>query len=179
MWISWGVGVDNFLEIDLSSINNRRMNKKLFFVVLVLVLVVVGGLSYYFWPRAVDPGMQLIENYEQAMREDTYGGKTPEETLKLFVEALKKEDVELASKYFLLDDNGSREKWEKRLTELKEKKLLLTMAGDIELGAKPDLQNKITENDFKYSIYKTDGTIGADIDMELNKYSGVWKIEQL
>lgn len=31
---------------------------------------------------------------------DTYGGATPEETLKLFVEALEKKDYELASKYF-------------------------------------------------------------------------------
>jgi len=36
------------------------------------------------------------------MSEDTYGGKTPEETLNLFIEALKKEDLELASKYFVL-----------------------------------------------------------------------------
>jgi len=35
--------------------------------------------------------------------EDTYGGETPEETLELFISALEKGDVELASKYFVLD----------------------------------------------------------------------------
>jgi|SRR3989344_4978474 len=153
------------------------MNKKYFFLVLVLILVVAGGLSYYFWPREVDPGTLLIENYEKAMRADTYGGKTPEETLKLFVEALKKEDVELASKYFLLDDNGSREKWVVRLNELKEKKLLLTMAEDIEKDAK--LAKPIYEGDAGFELFNDDGTVGVLIDMELNKHSGVWKIENL
>lgn len=153
------------------------MNKKYFFLVLVLILVFGGGAAYYFWPRQADPGMLLIENYEQAMREDTYGGKTPEETLKMFVEALKKEDVELASKYFLLDDNGSREKWEKRLAELKEKNLLLTMAGDIETKAKAG--DPAYESDAKFKLYNPDGTVGVLIDMQLNKYSGVWKIESL
>ena len=152
------------------------MNKIYFLMVLVLVLLVAGGAVYYFWPQAVvDPGMLLIQNYEKQMRADTYGGKTPEETLKLFIEALKKEDVELASKYFILDDNGSREKWVVRLNELKEKKLLLTMAEDIEKDAKP--AKPVYEGDAGFELFNNDGTVGVLIDMELNKYSGVWKIE--
>lgn len=37
---------------------------------------------------------------EAPFRADTYGGKTPEETWALYVEAVKKRDIELASKYY-------------------------------------------------------------------------------
>jgi hypothetical protein len=40
---------------------------------------------------------------EEMFKADTYGGKTPEETFNLFVDALKKEDVDLAVKYIVLD----------------------------------------------------------------------------
>lgn len=43
-------------------------------------------------------------NLEAAYRADTYGGETPEETLRLFVEALEKKDFELAAKYFVIEN---------------------------------------------------------------------------
>lgn len=44
---------------------------------------------------------------EAAYKADTYGGATPEETLKLFIEALEKKDYELASKYFVVERQQS------------------------------------------------------------------------
>ena len=44
---------------------------------------------------------RLERKYERMLKADHYGGKTPEETLKLFVEALKKKDYKLAAKYYL------------------------------------------------------------------------------
>ncbi len=41
------------------------------------------------------------EQTKKAYREDTYGGVTPEETLKLFVDALDKKDFALAAKYYV------------------------------------------------------------------------------
>src|SRR6266403_2009295 len=38
---------------------------------------------------------------EAAYKNDPYGGATPEETLKLFIDALEKKDYALASKYFV------------------------------------------------------------------------------
>jgi len=46
--------------------------------------------------------LNYLEEYKNAQSKDTYGGKTPEETLQLFVNALKKGDTTLASKYFVL-----------------------------------------------------------------------------
>ena len=83
--------------------------------------------------------------------------------------------MDLASKYFLLDENGSREKWEKGLAELKEKNLLQQMANDIEKEAKATKPSY--EGDAGFELLNDDGTVGILVDMELNQYSGVWKIE--
>jgi len=40
------------------------------------------------------------EKYQRLMA-DIYGGKTPQETLKMYIDAVQKGDYELASKYFI------------------------------------------------------------------------------
>ena len=45
---------------------------------------------------------------------DTYGGKTPQETLDMFISAVEKGDYELASKYFVV------ERQNKELEDLRE-----------------------------------------------------------
>ena len=57
--------------------------------------------------NAEDPEKQAqeyVEALEKAYREDQYGGNTPEETLNLFIDALKKGDTDLAAKYFIIDE---------------------------------------------------------------------------
>lgn len=44
-----------------------------------------------------------IKTRLDAEKADIYGGETPEETWALFIDALKKEDFNLASKYFVAD----------------------------------------------------------------------------
>lgn len=74
-----------------------------------------------------------IEQQEQKYIDDTYGGKTPEETYSMFLEALKRKDIELASRYFVLekqkeyakalneiDDSG---KWDLMMEDLLQKNL--------------------------------------------------------
>ena len=132
----------------------------------------------YFSPNDMDEYAQFEKRYVAEMTADTYGGKTPQETLDLFIAALKKEDVDLAAKYFMLDDHLSREKWIGSLAELNGKGLLDDMAMDIE-GAKPDLDSKTGENDFKFAVYDNNGVVGALVDMQFNTFSKVWKIENL
>lgn len=161
----------------------KNLPRKRFFIpIIFLFVLILGGAGYYFLAKQNDSyqkGMSAIERYEKMMREDTYGGKTPEETLKLFVEALKKEDIELASKYFMLDGNGSREKWLNGLRNIKETSHLQEIANEIETKAVPNPKDSIHEGDFKYVIYKDNGIVDVTINMELNKYSQVWKIESL
>ena len=124
---------------------------------IILVVVILGIAGFFIWQKySCDNSCQVKKEFQtkymQAMSEDNYGGKTQQETLDLFVAALKVGDADLASKYFVLDENLSREKWLKTLIIFKEKGLLNDMAKDI----KPD-----------------------SITMELNKYSKVWRIKDL
>jgi hypothetical protein len=145
-----------------------------------IVLVVAGG--YLIWSRyfKYDPvrAYEKAEKaYVEAMTADTYGGKTPQETLDLFVAALRAGDVELASKYFMLDDNLSRQGWVDYLTAVKEKGLLSKMAEDIATKSVPG--NITNEAEFGYVLFNKDGTVGVQIDMRLNTYTKAWKIEGL
>lgn len=111
-------------------------------ILLIIIIVIVG---YYFWKNNTDPIVQAI-------KVDIYGGKTQDETFNLFINALEKEDVDLAAKYFMFDENLSRDKWVKTFSELKDKGLLDEMVKDL---------NK------------------NEIEFKLNNYSRVWKIQNL
>ena len=81
-----------------------------------LVLLMALGLGIYYatgwykWRNAQseaaanDRALQDMKELEAQYENDTYGGKTPEETLALFIDALKKGDIDLASKYFVIDE---------------------------------------------------------------------------
>ncbi|MBI2055732.1 MAG: hypothetical protein HYT42_02460, partial [Candidatus Sungbacteria bacterium] len=91
------------------------------------VLFLADYLRYWRSPEyRVEKGLKELE---RQYREDKYGGDTPEETLRLFIDALKRGDVELASRYFPV---GYQEKWRKELIGIKEKKFLGKMTYDLE-----------------------------------------------
>ena len=156
-----------------------------------IIVIVAGG--FFVWERYFSPQAKINRetqknyekylewerNYEKAMKEDTYGGKTPEETLQMFIEALRKEDVELASKYFVLRSDGSSDpKWKEGLIKTKEIGKLQEVINVLS-KAKPDLGARISEEYYVFSTRDENGTVTADIDLRINKYSGVWKIESL
>lgn len=143
-------------------------------LILVLGFSVYAGVRVYRYRSDLKP-LADYNAYLDKFKGDTYGGKTPEETLKLFVAALKKGDIDLASKYFALDKNASREKWVKYLEDVKSKNLLAVMARDIETEAKP-LGSSLPGN-FKYVLYNADGTVG--ITITLATFDNIWKIERL
>lgn len=59
---------------------------------------------------------RLNQAFLDILRKDTYGGKTPEETYNLYLNALKNGDIELASRYYWWD---KQEKEKQRLEKLK------------------------------------------------------------
>lgn len=71
---------------------------------------------------------------ERPYLEDTYGGKTPKETLEMFILSAEKEDFDLASKYFVL---SKQEEWRKKLENGKKndslKNLLKLIINEIEI----------------------------------------------
>src|SRR3989338_4901299 len=139
-----------------------------FFVIFIAIVVLVGG-GYFIWDRFFDEtaranrflNKQLAvyekaeKAYVEAMTADTYGGKTPQETLDMFVDALKKGDVELASKYFLIDENANREKWAQLLSENKTKGLFSAMTKDF---SKAQFYKIISDREQQFIIYNDDKT---------------------
>jgi len=103
----------------------------------------------------------------QKMMADTYGGKTPQETLELFIAAVEKGDYELASKYFV------KSKQEEELRAL-------------QAAEKADIDNVIklmkeTENDSgSYSVDRKTFIVRKPILTEYTFYpSGIWKIVEI
>ncbi len=176
---------------DFNPVSNRkpRSFRPVFIGLGVVVLIVVFWFVYlvFFGPDATrdfeaqknyNQAMKAIGAYEEAMRNDTYGGKTPQETLNLFIDALEKEDVELASKYFILRSDGSKNMaFFELLQKIKNEGNIKRFISDLQNYAKPQKSN-LDEN-FAYILYNNDGTVGLQIDMKFNKYSGVWKIESM
>jgi len=130
------------------------MAKRRYILFVGLIVIIVGLGAFFVWQKYyMNPEylqkLEFQKRYIEAMRQDTYGGKTEQETLDLFRDALRSGDIELASKYFKIEDDLSRGNWLKVFGIFKEQSLLGKIADDI----------------------SSDTTI-----LEFNEYTGVWKI---
>ncbi|MGB9609071.1 MAG: hypothetical protein ACPL3E_01705 [Minisyncoccia bacterium] len=176
-------------NIETNPKNSWKRFLKFALAFLLIISVAFGSVivyEKYFNPEAqkdkeqqknYQKYLEWQAGYKKAMTEDTYGGKTPEETLKLFIDALKKEDLELASKYFVLNSRGERDpKWLDLLTKIKQENNLQKMANDLQ---KYNLAKKTFDPYYVFIYYNDDGSVGLQITMVFNKDSGVWKIESL
>src|SRR3989304_74803 len=109
---------------DLSKRDWLGILKKsgIFIIILAVFLFLLWtGLSKYGEWSLERNIKKIIENENRPYLEDTYGGKTPKETLELFIAAVEKEDFDLASKYFILSKQGG---WKGGLAKAKEKNTL-------------------------------------------------------
>lgn len=99
------------------------------------IFVIIGfaglfGVKYYQFLKSPEyEAEKELENLMKQYAEDSYGGDTPEETLRLFIKALKEGDTDLAAKYFILD---KQEQWKNDLSVIKEKGLLEAMVKDLD-----------------------------------------------
>ncbi len=143
-------------------------NKKIVVAVLVALLATLYG--GYFLVKRYEENKEYKEfvKYMEEYKNDTYGGKTPEETLRMFIDAVEAGDYELASKYFTV---------EKR-------------KGELDTLQKTSQNNNIdfllgylyqTMNSGGY--FSTDGkiyTIKNPVFIEFILYpSGIWKINEI
>src|SRR3989344_6707944 len=180
--------------------NKLWVNLKSWYGVLFLVLLaggvlwfVLNGMPYINNLRANWEAKRLQAQWEKPYREDTYGGKTPEETYDMFLDALRKEDTTLASKYFIIE---RQDNWNKTLEEYKRNNLLANFAKELEdtrkIWKKSEKSTEIMVS-FTYKVLiEKDGTPtfeGQEINIPAGNYtnesvftkypSGVWKIEGL
>ncbi len=95
---------------------------------------------------------------------DTIGGKTPQETLEMFISAVEKGDYELASKYFVIE----RQEEELKSLQISKKENIDSVIGMLKRASKGAF---LDENRF---------FIDEPISVDFVKYpSGSWKIEEI
>ncbi len=162
--------------------------KSLIFIIVVSLSVVGYHYSYLLvpvsqiefketseWLNEKPRSQAEVERYftalEEAYRKDDIGGETPQETLALWVEAVKEGNLEKASTYFLVEyRSGALE----RMEESKKNSVLPDIIADIEDGG----TWKESENlgaSFESTI---DGTPGYYFEFTKNPYTGVWKLDE-
>lgn len=111
----------------VKKINWRQFGRHWIVVFILAVLaafVIWGMLQAGPWLKRLQDwraARALQNQLEELYRNDKYGGKTPEETFDMFIAALEGGDVELASKYFVIE---KRENWRKTLEEYKKEGLI-------------------------------------------------------
>ena len=187
----------NFIPTEEPEFENPKKKSKLpskrrLFVVfgIIALIVIAVLLIQYFEPEAVERRegrknteefVELYEGWQKQLSEDTYGGKTPQETLNMFIEALRNEDLELASKYFapeMDEENPEKMTWQGHLEYLqgmKEKGFIQRMVDEFENF---DDDFRWSENVHWFTFNNEDGSIELEIPVSLNKNSGVWKIQK-
>lgn len=178
---------------------------KSWYGVLILALVaggvlwfVLNGTQYLSRIRSNWEANRLQAQWEKPYREDKYGGKTPEETYDMFLDALRKGDTELASKYFVVDEQS---KWLKTLEQYKNRDIIAGFIKELENNKNnweklPSSDDPLFKNVISYgytvlvsqnssAIYEGQklnipaGNYAEETEFELNTYTKIWKINSL
>ena len=88
---------------DSGENNSNKKKKKLIMAGAVLVVLILSVIGWQYWQYTQSPyykQMQAVKTLDDMAKEsDKWGGKTPEETVALFTDAVKKGDFELAGRY--------------------------------------------------------------------------------
>ncbi|MBI3459226.1 hypothetical protein HY061_03130 [Candidatus Azambacteria bacterium] len=88
-------------------LDNQFFKKMIRIPVLVLVTAVLILIIFNFFLRKYAGNLKgnaeqgLTKSFEDIYNDDVFGGSIPEETLGLFLDALQKDDLTLASQYFV------------------------------------------------------------------------------
>ncbi|MCH7883393.1 hypothetical protein IIA95_03195 [Patescibacteria group bacterium] len=137
-----------------------------FLGIIFLSLATLYITQTYFSPER--QAERRLAELERQYAEDTYGGKTPEETLELFIDALKAGDIELASKYFVIDE---QEEIKNDLMQVKQDTGLEQVISRIE-------KLKLTKKDSESAFFViVDDKNIVQIQATLGKSgNGIWKI---
>ena len=153
----------------------RRMTKQTITFGAGALALVLLGLGALYLIRSYIPEYQARKAYEQLLEEyknDPYGGDTPEETLQLFIDALKKGDVELAAKYYIF---SSQERRYQDLIVLQEKNELANTIKRLE-------QFKLTKQESNKAFYVLvgdDNLVLSHITLERQIINNKWKLTDL
>lgn len=149
--------------------NNR--NKKLIWAGIIMAALILAVVGWQYWQYINSPyyqQMKAVRELEKMAKEsDKWGGKTPEETVRLFTEAVKKSDFELASKY------GNPELIKPKLEQIKNDDKLNMFIGGLETGEIKKFSGDYDAN----LIVKEDGQEFRVLSLSKSE-GGTWKIDE-
>ena len=162
-------------EVKNTAPGFKKIKLTILFVIGVLVLLILSSYGYQKYDdwKFNKELKELTEEANKPYLEDVYGGKTPRETLELFIAAVEKEDFELASKYFVLD---KQEEWGNGLINAKEKNNLIWLIEELR-----KINNSL---DYVDPTAQLNGrelyTVGEKMLVTFIKYpQGIWKIQEI
>ncbi len=112
---------------------------------------------------------------EAQYKSDPYGGATPEETLKLFIEALEKKDYALASNYFIPE---KRAQHKNDLTESAKVGGTAMMINGYRNG-KITKKEVTSDNSFQLRLYQPNDDIPFVFSFIENPFTHKWLISEL
>lgn len=176
--------------------------KKLKIIILSIIIFLAGflignGIKYYLDMWHADRNVQAWQKgIDNLYANDTYGGKTPEETFDLYLAALKKGDLELASKYFWMErqnkelnflqkvkNNDELQNYTNELNSIKKYSWKKNESGENLVIAYQGYREKprtVEIFDTKWNIIEKKlptGTFSSEI--KFTKLNNIWKIDYL
>ena len=157
----------------------------LFIIIFLAGFLIANGIKYSLDTWRADRNVQVWQKgIDNIFANDTYGGATPEETFDLYLAALKKGDLELASKYFVFEKQGQR------LEMLKKEKDMENYIKEVE-SISQETWKKTEENDdltVEYAAFRTNereveimdnnGTLMNKI-LPIGKYNGTMAFKKI
>ncbi|MFH0712291.1 MAG: hypothetical protein V2A55_00300 [Candidatus Jorgensenbacteria bacterium] len=169
-------------KTDLPSEGHfRGGRKKVFWIVFgaflalfILAAAAVAWQAFDTW-RGQESVDLLYEGFKQGQEElyqrqlaDTYGGTTPQETLRMYIEAVEAGNYELASKYFIEENREEELQSFNNVTE-----------SDIKNYLEP-LQLALEKGEGDYSLDEKYFSFDGPILVSLTIYpNGIWKIVEI
>ena len=148
-------------------------NKKLIWAGVILAALILAVIGWQYWQYTQSPyyqQMKAVKMIEAQQKEsDKWGGKTPEETVRLFTEAVKKGDFELASKY------GNRDQIMPVLEKMRIEGKISKLINWLETGKLQEISG-FGGNDFNLIVKENGKEIWI---MSTHKSDGgTWKIDE-
>lgn len=162
-------------------------NKKNLILAGVILIVLIIGAYFLFFQKneefivrdkdsftSQEDYLNYLEQYKLAQSKDIFGGKIPEETLNLFVEALKNGDTALASKYFIL---SKQKEMLEGLETIKNRDNFVKFLPILNYKIKKHFYEY--DNSYEFEFLDNDDISIFNLFFFLNPESKLWKIESL
>lgn len=172
----------------------RPIYNRWWFWTIVTLLVVASGAFYWYQqqrvsgsttPEALDRMLKRAyidaldrrsAHLENLYRNDTTGGETPEETLRLFVEALEDKDFELAAEYFIPENQDS---FSDRVQRAMESGGMNGFINAYRNGRVVPPDGVGSTGIYEFELYEPGEDVPFLARLKKNEFTGVWKIIEL